>query len=344
MTVRSRFAPSHASHATPDPRTVGPGGARRSIGALALAALGILGAIGCGDAEQGVGPGSPTPIPALPPAPAVPAGAPSTGAFPGEMNAPAPAMPEAAPSTALAFPSDRYLGEILVRPIGSDRIEDWRKIGVAHGSIPIPAGMEVTLLVSRDGMADLSPLRTLPPDSIRELRFDDRKSFDRSQLAHVAALTGLVGLDLNSMAMDDEALAALAPLTELRKLGIGDSNVTDAGLAHLAGMTKLERLWLFQSRVTDAGMATLGRMTSLRRLILYQCDVSSQGLEALAPLTGLERLGLTGTRVDDRAAEILARFPALEEISLGQTAMTSVAVERLRALKPNARIDENPLR
>ncbi len=132
-------------------------------------------------------------------------------------------------------------------------------------------------------------------------------------LGHIAGLTNLEWLDLNSTHVTDAGLAHLAGLTNLEALGLGNTQVTDAGLAHLAGLTNLKRLWLGNTQVTDAGLAHLAGLTELQGLDLRSPQVTDAGLAHLAGLTKLGILYLRDTQVTDAGvASLRASLPSVE--------------------------------
>jgi hypothetical protein len=57
----------------------------------------------------------------------------------------------------------------------------------------------------------------------------------------------------------DAGLAHLARLTSLQELNLESTQVTDAGLAHLAGLTSLQELDLSEHASDGCGAGPLGR-------------------------------------------------------------------------------------
>jgi hypothetical protein len=67
--------------------------------------------------------------------------------------------------------------------------------------------------------------------------------------------------------MTDAGLTHLAGLTQLTSLYLQSTQVTDAGLTHLAGLTQLNSLYLNGTQVTDAGVKRIEK-------VLPGCEIS----------------------------------------------------------------------
>ena len=86
---------------------------------------------------------------------------------------------------------------------------------------------------------------------------DDTPDVTDAALDHVAKLTTLKKLFLNSAAITDGGLAKLSPLAELETLDVSGTQISDAGLTHLKDMKKLKKLIARGASVTEKGEATL---------------------------------------------------------------------------------------
>ena len=114
----------------------------------------------------------------------------------------------------------------------------------------------------------------------------------------------------------DTEVAQLAGLTELEGLDLLGTQVTDDGLVHLAGLTKLVGLYLNGTQITDAGLVHLTGLAEIQRLILDNTQVTDSGLVHLAGLTKLGWLGLYNTQVTDAGVAELKR--ALPDVTISR--------------------------
>ena len=94
------------------------------------------------------------------------------------------------------------------------------------------------------------------------------------------------------------------------------------------------------SALADADLEAIGALPNATHLKLARNELTDG---ALAPLTSsprLEHLNLYGNAgITDRGIEALAALPALREVFLWQTGVTDAGTARLRALRPDLRVD-----
>ena len=134
------------------------------------------------------------------------------------------------------------------------------------------------------------------------------------QLAHVAAIPGLVELNLaHCDALTDDGLQALSTLPALERLHLECTAIGDAGLAHLRWLRELRYLNLYGSAVTDAGLSSLTRLRNLQRLFVWQTAVTPAGVErlrernpSLSVVFGWELGRASAAEVDGTCCEIAA--------------------------------------
>ena len=282
-----------------------------------------------------------------------------------------PADPPATPRE-IAFPDDRAVGTVYTRPVaeGEERLsvygDSWQRVGEARGDVAVSVGHEVRLDVAAAAHDDLAFFAALRPEDLHAVRLGDAEIED-DQLRHLAHLTGLQLLDLESATLTDAAAPHLGKLTGLRKVdleafgverhgfGVGDdtaralaalphlewldarlTKIGDAGAAALAGSDSLRSLTLAGTPVTDAGLAELGTMEHLEdlRLGVYDegADVTDAGLVHLAGMKRLRSLGLAGTKITDDGLRHLAPLTTLEVLDLDNTGVTEAGLVHLRPL------------
>jgi len=117
-----------------------------------------------------------------------------------------------------------------------------------------------------------------------------RRNVSDSDLIHVAALEGVVVLNLKKTNISSEGLAHLSKMYTLRKLHLELTNVDDTGLKHLSGLTKLHYLNLFGTEVSDNGVNELLQLKSLTHLYVWETMISQNGIRKL-------RNGLPTTKI-----------------------------------------------
>jgi hypothetical protein len=169
---------------------------------------------------------------------------------------------------------------ILTRPWNSTDVKAWIRLGPARGTVSIPAGVAVKLVVVQEQVRDLSPIARLSPDAIQSII--------------------LVGNDLT-----DDAMSCIAGLTGLRQIEVTSTNVSDAGIAGLKGLRALQELSLYGVKLTDDGLAMLESFPHLETLNIGQCGISNAGLVHIKKLATLRRLSISGTKVSPEGLTVL---------------------------------------
>ena len=109
--------------------------------------------------------------------------------------------------------------------------------------------------------------------------------------------------------------ALLSAADRIVELNLQDSALHDADIAGLRALSAVTHLRLSGNRLTDAALATLAALPQLQSLNLYGNE------------------GIT-----DAGLDTLAANPALRKLYLWRTQVTSAAVERLRARRPDLAI------
>ncbi len=167
--------------------------------------------------------------------------------------------------------------------------------------------------------------------------------------------------------LDDQRLTPLDPQIPLARLCLARTEVTSRGLAQLGAQPELRWLDLshlpigndvvrqlasqpqtlqqlsLEATAVDDGLADwLAQTDQLTELDLSLTAVTDRAVTRLAGELPLETLWLTGSRVGNGTLERAGEWEALEAIDVQRTAVEPAAVDRLRQLRPNLRI--NPLR
>ncbi|MFK7766315.1 MAG: redoxin domain-containing protein [Mariniblastus sp.] len=258
---------------------------------------------------------------------------------------------EPAKTRTLIFPSDRSIGEIYVGvPISTpyDDVEiyggkQFKKIGPAKGEVELPGDRLIRLEVSSDSSSDLSPLASLPPDSVHFLSFKNAPSFE-NQFQHIKHLTGIRWLVLRSCPVNDEEFAHLAGFTNLEFLrlsvyGFADKGfgITDKSMTVIQRFEKLRVLSLRDNPITDAGLVALSNCEDLETLGLAGSNVDGSGLENLMMLPKLESLSFgayeKGAPINDESMKLIVQLERLRHLDLSGTAITDAGLKHIRRLK-----------
>ena len=208
------------------------------------------------------------------------------------------------------FPKDRHLGTLrLQTETGKhmsilDRGFDYEYFGSAKGDVSVPAGKRLILFASQDAWKDFSPLSNLRPDDLYQLLVDGSYSGGPKPgdvcMKHLAGLTGLKQLRLNSTTITYRGLRHVVGLQSLNYLQISSTRLGDRALPYVAKLKQLKTLVLGGSKVTDDGLRHLSGMNSLEEVFLWVNNIRGPGLRHLAELPNLHYLFLKGTNYDGK--------------------------------------------
>jgi len=129
------------------------------------------------------------------------------------------------------------------------------------------------------GLTDEGLTKVAALDGVVDLNLRDTQ-ITGAGLKHIGTLTGLRRLHLERTSVGDEGIAHLVSLGELEYLNLYSTKITDASLTHLAGLRNLKQLFVWQTGVTDAGVAKLQR--ALPKLkIVRGVDLATQVFPAM---------------------------------------------------------------
>ena len=233
------------------------------------------------------------------------------------------AQDDTAKTRLLVFPDDRSMGELSVGPpVGTPYEEvkvfgeQFKSIGPAKGTVEVPAGRMIKLEFSQAACKDLSPLATLPADSLHVIYFRSREKFHGNQFQHLKHMTDVRWLMLRSSPVNDEGFANFAGFKKLEHLrcsvyghskdGFG---ITDKSMKVIGGFKKLRILSLRDNPITDVGLKYLSNCDDLEVLGLDGSNVDGSGLEELILLSKLQSLSFgaydKGAPIDDNSMEVI---------------------------------------
>lgn len=133
-------------------------------------------------------------------------------------------------------------------------------------------------------------------------------------LRHLAALEGLVGLDLGDrrLSITPQGLGALADLPGFGWLAIA---ADDAWMPAIAALPHLRTLSIQDTPASDKGFVALARSRSIESLWGRRGhNLRRTGFLALSGMPRLRSLSVSCLHVDDEGVAALPRFPALREL------------------------------
>jgi internalin A len=179
-------------------------------------------------------------------------------------------------------------------------------------------------------------ITVLPPALFTSLPNLTHLYLDQNRLsevpAEIAALSGLVSLDLSRNRINDTGAQALAALTSLTSLDLARNQIGDNGARALAALTGLTSLNLLDNRISDEGARALAALTGLTSLNLSDNRISDDGARALAALTGLTSLNLSSNRISDDGARALAALTGLTSLNLSSNRISDDGAKALAGL------------
>ena len=215
---------------------------------------------------------------------------PIASATPAQVPQLAPSQHVYAGGKTLNFPADLSVGHLMWRDWGNREFTSYQAIGPAQGTVSIPEGKEIMIIVGNSHPNDLSFLRTLKPGDVQILRLQN-KPFTDDDLEHFRHLNDLVWLDVMETSITSAGLDVLQNLSSLEGLWIANNNIDDTALPHLEGLTRLAMLGINGTRISAQGALTIIEANpSLSFLAISAHQASDQlipVLQKLAPLTNL---------------------------------------------------------
>ena len=181
-----------------------------------------------------------------------------------------------------------------------------------RGKFRMTAGKITVADLSKTGIVDPSPLKTLPLEAL-----------DLSENP-VADLTGLRGMPLKRLALEATKVTDLVPLGGMKLAGIYLNSTAVADLSPLKGMP-LEMLNLYQTQVTD--------IAPLKGIPLQALWLNDTKVRDISPLAGcpLVTLTLHNTPVSDLSP--LTESKTLQRLHIAGTNVTDLTPLKGRSLQ-----------
>ncbi|MAG93562.1 MAG: hypothetical protein CMJ48_07415 [Planctomycetaceae bacterium] len=116
--------------------------------------------------------------------------------------------------------------------------------------------------------------------ALEDLGLSGAKGISDGAMMHLSRLPHLKRFS-PPLTLSDEGMQHLAPLTELEFLDLDTRRITDTGLVHLKDMARLQTLDLSHTKVTDKGLKHLEHLRELTYLRFYSTRATAEGVETL---------------------------------------------------------------
>jgi internalin A len=225
------------------------------------------------------------------------------------------------------------------------RLRIWSRLADDAAVDPIvtlPRLEHLGILSSNLTDAALKPIAGMPNLTVLDLR--RCVQITDAGLVHLAEMTQLKSLKLQSPGITNQGLKTLQPLTSLKALALEQSAVNDEGLPLLAQFPQVVDFSLLEcGEVTDAGLVHLAKLPRLRQLNLRATPIDGSGLAVLKELPELAGLNLSQTQLGDDGLAHLATCVKMKKLQLWQTNVSSAGLAPLAGLKEleELRLDNN---
>lgn len=226
----------------------------------------------------------------------------------------------------------------------------WRELMVAGGMAAalIPLSLFVVHLESTRGRKHLeregAAIFVAGDGSPRSAYLWDNLVTDVN-LGYVAALDGIVSVELRRGRCSDEGLQSLQSVGSLGSLSICGTWCPQESLSGWPKLSQLRRLLLEDcSWVTDADLRGISRQSRLVKLVLTGTRMSDSGLQTICGLRNLRSLSLCGNaNLTAEGLAVLAQLPQLEAVNLAGVPLRIEEIARLHEELPRVTIQASPV-
>ena len=133
-----------------------------------------------------------------------------------------------------------------------------------------------------------------------------------------------------------QAVSKLPNLTDLHVIGDESSNssITLQETAVLSEITTLKYLGLPCTGIGDDAMRPLSKLVNLQELYLYRTHVQ-EGTKYLTGMKNLRSVVLLDSQLTDKGLDYLINLPSLEVLDITGNPVSSAAIERFAATRPD---------
>lgn len=267
-------------------------------------------------------------------------------------SAPKPAVPSepasatSIPAKTVTFPSKQSEspGNVLQVPATKTgafgKIHNGKLVGPAVGTVTVPGGSGLYLIVTPEGASRLACLKNLKPDDLWRIRLHD-VPVTKETYAYLSHLTGLVDLDFSNTDIDDAGVKVLSKsLTKLNRLDLSRTVIRGGCFSSLSNCKELKDLDLAANAIEDFVLSALPKaVPSLEKLDLSTTKITDKALDYIGKIKHLKRLKLSKNDITDKGLTFLSKLSELKRLDLEETKVTSGGVSALRRALPGCKID-----
>lgn len=246
----------------------------------------------------------------------------------------------------VTFPSTQSEspGNVLLVPATKTgafgKIHNGKLIGPAVGTVTVPGGSALYLIVTPEGASRLACLKNLKPDDLWRIRLHDVPVTKETYVC-LSNLTGLIELDLSNTDVDDAGVKVLSKsLTKISRLDLSRTVIRGSCFSSLSNCKELKDLDLAANAIEDFVLSALPKaVPNLEKLDLSKTKITDKALEHVGKIKHLKRLKLSKNDISDKGLTFLSKLSDLKKLDLEETKVTQSGVSALRRALPGCKID-----
>lgn len=256
-------------------------------------------------------------------------------------------------------------------------LSDLEELGLDHVSVsdigiaglpPMPKLKRLDMSSKNLTGACLHSLRRFP--QIETLELPGLRGVKTEDFAAIGQLRQLEFLNLQAVALGDDAVAILLSLPELSVLILERSDdgsrgpqfspegisrlracrtlkclrltgcaVDDSALTAISSsLSELDDLFVAKTKITDSSMKAIRNLRHLTWLDIAETKVSDAGIATIGPHPSIKTISLEGTRVGNASLAVLATMPELKEVWSSSDQFSGTALSEFEKRRPDVRI------
>ncbi len=208
------------------------------------------------------------------------------------------------------------------------------RLASAQGTVTIPPGLDVELVLNRQAATDLTPLQRLHSADLQILTAF-LTSLTDNQLEVLHRFTDLYALNLASTMVTPHAVSRLPWLEQLHHVAYsgGSHQLTDATAAWFNRCINLRTLSIFAGDLCGDGLRPLLVMPHLHILRFGSTNtVTSEGWAIIGQLLHLTTLDLIDSNIKDADLVHIGQLTTLRELDLYRTGVRGLGLRFLQRL------------
>jgi Leucine-rich repeat (LRR) protein len=244
---------------------------------------------------------------------------------------------------------------------------NWEGSRQASGEVTVPPQTQLWFQPGQQFADDPQLFKDFAPDELTILSLKTSLSGDYEwgdkQLACIATLTGLEGLDINGASITDRCIESLNKLKKLTGLKVGHTALSGKALAKLDRLPKLvtldvghlasfsdalpelkhcltlTQLDANDCRLTDRDVNIIATMPNLKVLnVRGNLDITDQGILSICHQKKIKDLDLSRTGVSPSCINLLQKLPLLVKLTIETNKWTAKERAHIKIALPNCTI------